>query len=48
MNFNRIKKNYDAQLWSIDMVRRAVKDGIITEDEFYVITKTPYKEEKDV
>ncbi len=45
MNFERIKKNYETQLWSKDMVRLAVKKGIISEAQYFDITKEEYKEE---
>ena len=45
MNFDRIKKNYDTQLWTKDMVRLAVKKGIISKAQYFDITKEEYKEE---
>jgi len=44
MNFQRIKDNYDHQLWTVDMVRTAVRKGIITPEQFEQITKMPYNE----
>lgn len=32
MNFATIKKNYDRGLWSVAMVKMAVRKGIITKD----------------
>jgi len=43
MNFQRIKDNYDNQLWTVDMVRTAVRKGIITEEQFRIITGIDYK-----
>lgn len=43
MNFTTIKKNYDRGLWSIAMVKTAVKKGIITKDQFKEITGEDYK-----
>ena len=43
MNFQRIKDNYDNQLWTVDMVRTAVQKGIITEEQFRIITGIDYK-----
>ena len=42
MNFDRIKKNYDSKLWTKDMVKVAVKKGIITENEYFSITGEKY------
>ena len=45
MNFLRIKKNYEDKLWTKSMVQKAVSKGIITKEEYLLITKEPYKEE---
>ena len=42
MNFDRIKKNYDSRLWNKEMVKVAVKKGIITEQEYFAITGEYY------
>ena len=42
MNFNAVKKNYDKGLWTVLMVRVAVKKGIITKTEFKKITGKSY------
>lgn len=42
MNFNTIKRNFDSHLWTIAMVRMAVRKGIITKDEFKTITGNEY------
>ena len=34
MNFKMIKKNYDKGLWSAQMVKMAVKKGVITKEEY--------------
>ena len=44
MNFERIKRNYNDGLWSIDMVKVAVKKGVITETQFLEITGVVYEE----
>lgn len=43
MNFTTIKKNFDRGLWSVAMVKTAVKKGIITKDQFKEITGVEYK-----
>ena len=42
MNFRRIKKNYDNNLWDKNMVRLAVEKGVITKGEYMLITSEPY------
>lgn len=42
MSYERIKYFYDAGLWSIPMVRTAVKKGVITKDQFKEITGEDY------
>lgn len=42
MNFATVKKNYDRGLWSIAMVKMAVKKGIITKEQFTEITGKEY------
>lgn len=43
MNFKTIKKNYDKGLWSISMVKMAVRKGIITKEQFKEITGEDYE-----
>ena len=43
MNFATIKNNYDRGLWSIAMVKMAVKKGIITKEEYAEITGKEYE-----
>ena len=43
MNYNAIKKNYEKGLWSVAMVKMAVKKGIITKEQFEEITGQQYK-----
>jgi uncharacterized XkdX family phage protein len=43
MNFETIKKNFDRGLWSIVMVKTAVKKGIITKEQFAEITGEKYE-----
>ena len=42
MNFKMIKKNYEKGLWSIQMVKVAVKKGVITKEEYKEITSEEY------
>lgn len=42
MNFNMIKKNYDKGLWSKQMVKMAVRKGVITKEEYKEITGEVY------
>lgn len=42
MNFETIKRNYDKGLWSIAMVKMAVRKGIITKEQFTEITNKAY------
>lgn len=37
-----IKRNFDKGLWSIAMVKTAVKKGVITKEEFKEITNQDY------
>ena len=42
MNFATIKKNYEKGLWSVAMVKMAVKKGVITKEQFKEITGQDY------
>lgn len=42
MNFETVKRNYDKGLWSIQLVKMAVKKGIITKEEYKEITGFVY------
>lgn len=42
MNFNMIKKNYDKGLWSKQMVKMAVRKGVITKEQYKEITSENY------
>lgn len=42
MNYKTVKNNYDKGLWSIAMVRLAVRKGIITAVQFKEITGEDY------
>ena len=42
MNYQTIKKNFDRGLWSVAMVKMAVKKGIITKEEYTEITGKEY------
>lgn len=43
MTFKQIKSNYDKGLWSIVLVKTAVKKGLITKEQFKEITGEEYK-----
>lgn len=42
MNFETVKKNYDKGLWSLALVKMAVKKGIITKGQYKEITGKAY------
>ena len=42
MSYKRIKYYYNAHLWTADMVKIAVRKGIITKEQFKEITKQEY------
>jgi uncharacterized XkdX family phage protein len=42
MNFKTIKRNFDKGLWSKQMVKMAVRKGVITKDEYKQITGEIY------
>lgn len=42
MSFERIKYYFEAGLWSLPMVKMAVKKGVITKEEFKDITGEEY------
>ena len=42
MNFATVKRNYERGLWSIAMVKMAVRKGIITKDQYTEITGEVY------
>lgn len=42
MNFETIKRNFDRKLWTADMVKIAVKKGIITKEQYEEITGEKY------
>lgn len=43
MNFETIKRNFERGLWNKNMVRLAVRKGVITAEEFKEITGEAYK-----
>ena len=43
MNFESVKKNFDKGLWTIAMIKTAVKKGVITKDEYLAITGIEYE-----
>jgi len=42
MTYEMIKKNYDRGLWNKNMVKVAVTKGVITEEEYKLITGEDY------
>lgn len=42
MSFERIKYYFEAGLWSVPMVKMAVKKGIINKEQFKEITGKDY------
>lgn len=42
MNFETVKKNYDKGLWTLALVKMAVKKGIINREQFREITGQIY------
>jgi uncharacterized XkdX family phage protein len=38
MSFEKVKYNYEAGFWSKQMVKMAVKKGVITKEEYELIT----------
>lgn len=43
MSFEKIKYNYEAGLWSKQMVKMAVKKGVITKEQYTEITGESYE-----
>jgi uncharacterized XkdX family phage protein len=42
MNYKMIKRNFEKGLWSLAMVKMAVKKGVITKEEYKEITSEEY------
>lgn len=42
MNFDTIKKNFERGLWNKQMVKTAVRKGVITKDQYQEITGETY------
>ena len=42
MNYETIKKNFERGLWTVAMVRVAVKKGVISREQFKEITGKEY------
>ena len=42
MSFEKVKYNYEAGLWSKQMVKMAVRKGIITKEQYKEITGEKY------
>ena len=43
MSFEKVKYNYEAGLWSKQMVKMAVRKGIITKEQYQEITGDAYE-----
>ena len=43
MSFERVKYYYEAGLWSLPMVKMAVKKGVISKDQYKEITGKDYE-----
>ena len=43
MSFERIKYYFEAGLWNAQMVKMAVKKGVITKEQYKEITGNEYK-----
>lgn len=43
MDFKTIKNNYDRKLWSLSLVKMAVKKALITKEQYKEITGKEYK-----
>ena len=42
MNYETIRKNFERNLWTVAMVRTAVKKGVISREQFKEITGKEY------
>lgn len=42
MTFDLVKRNFDQGLWTVQMVRLAVRKGVITKEQFKEITGKDY------
>lgn len=42
MTYDIVKRNYDRGLWTAQMVRLAVRKGVITKEQFKEITGQDY------
>lgn len=42
MNYEMVARNYEKGLWSLKMVQMAVRKGVITREEFKIITGKDY------
>lgn len=43
MNYKMIKRNFEKGLWSLAMVKMAVRKGVITKEEYKEITTKEYE-----
>lgn len=42
MNFETIKRNFERNLWSKEMVKMCVQKGVITKEQYQQITAEEY------
>ena len=43
MNYNAIKRNYEKGLWTLTLVKMAVRKGVITKEQYEEITGEIYE-----
>ena len=43
MDFERVKYRYEKGLWSINLVKMAVRKGVITKEQYKEITEKDYQ-----
>ena len=43
MSYEKVKYNYEAGLWSLPMVKMAVRKGVITKEQYTEITGEEYR-----
>ena len=44
MTYEMVKRNFDRKLWNAAMVRKAAEKGVITPEQFEVITGESYQQ----
>lgn len=46
MSYEMVERNYNRGLWTISMVKLAVRKGVITREEFETITGVKYQADR--